>query len=178
MVARADVQGILGRDDVLVYTTPPLEEAVEVTGEISATLYASSSAEDTDWMVRVVDIAADGSAYQVVDGIARARYRRSRTAPAALTPGGVERYVISLWATSLVFEAGHRIGVIVSSSNFPKYDRHPNVFRDLRKTTKKDFVIARQTVWHSPERASVVHLPVIPVGRRREWIQNPMPVLI
>jgi putative CocE/NonD family hydrolase len=175
-MGRTNVTSLLGRRDTLLYTTPPLDEPVEVTGEIAATLYAASSASDTDWMLRVVDITPGGEALHVVDGIMRARYRHSRTAPAPLTPGAVERYDINLWATSLVFERGHQIGLVVSSSNFPKYDRHPNVYADLRRTTEADFVAALQTVHHSSRYPSAVHLPIIPASRERNWIANPMPL--
>ena len=175
-MGRTSVTSLLARKDVLVYTTPPLEEPVEVTGEISATLFAASSGTDTDWMLRLVDIAPDGEAFHVVDGIMRARYRHSRTAPTPLTPGAVERYDINLWATSLVFDRGHHIGVVISSSNFPKYDRHPNVYRDLRKTTEADFVTASQTIHHTAAYPSAVHLPIIPAANPRNWIANPMPL--
>jgi uncharacterized protein len=172
---RTAVTALLGRDDVLVYATPPLDEPVEVTGEISATLFAASSATDTDWMVRLVDLEPDGEAFHVVDGVVRARYRRSRTQPSPLTPEVVERYEVNLWATSLVFERGHRIAVVVSSSNFPKYDRHPNRYADLRKTTERDFVTATQTVHHSAQFPSAIHLPIIRPADHQRWIANPMP---
>lgn len=172
-MGRTDVTALLQRDDVLVYTTPPLDEALEVTGEISTSLYASSSAEDTDWMMRVVDIQPDGTALHVVDGIMRARYRTSRIHPSPLVPGTVERYEINLWATSLVFDRGHRIGVVISSSNFPKYDRHPNVYADLRKTTEADFVPATQRVYHTAEFPSAVHLPIVDASEHTSWIANP-----
>lgn len=174
-MGRNDVSALLTRSDVLVYSTPPLSEPVEVTGEVGATLYAATTAADTDWMVRLVDIQPDGRAFHVVDGISRARYRHSRTEPSPLTPGAVERYAINLWATSLVFAPGHRIGLVISSSNFPKYDRHPNVYADLRKTTERDFISATQTIHHSPEFPSAVHLPIVPMADHQNWISNPMP---
>ena len=174
-IGRNDVSGLLTRTDVLVYATPPLQEDVEVTGEISATLFAASSAEDTDFMARLVDIDADGRAWQVVDGIVRARYRRSRTAPEPLMRDQVERYEINLWATSLVFERGHRIGLVISSSNFPKYDRHPNVYANLWATTERDFVVATQSVFHSPDFPSAVHLPIVGISEHQDWIDNPLP---
>jgi putative CocE/NonD family hydrolase len=143
-MGRNPVSALLQRDDILVYTTPPLEEPVEITGEISATLFAASSATDTDWMLRLVDITPEGEAFQIVDGVVRARYRTSRTSPSPLTPGAVERYEVNLWATSLVLDRGHRLALVISSSNFPKYDRHPNLYADLCKTTKRDFVVATQ----------------------------------
>jgi putative CocE/NonD family hydrolase len=175
-MGRVAVTELLERDDVLVYATPPLSEPVEVTGEIRATLFAASSANDTDWMLRVVDVQPDGQALQVVDGVMRARYRHSRTRPTPIVPEQVERYDIDLWATSLVFDRGHRIAAVISSSNFPKYDRHPNRFADLRKTTEADFVTARQTVYHTAEYASAIHLPIVPISEHQRWIANPMPL--
>jgi putative CocE/NonD family hydrolase len=175
-MGRVAVTELLERDDVLVYATPPLTEPVEVTGEISATLFAASSANDTDWMVRLVDVQPDGQAFQVVDGVMRARYRHSRTQPAPLTTDRVEQYEINMWATSLVVDRGHRIAVVISSSNFPRYDRHPNVFADLRKTTEADFVPAIQTVYHSTEYPSAIHLPIVRISEHQRWIANPMPL--
>jgi len=175
-IGRVDVTALLKREDVRVYTTPPLENDVEVTGEMSATLYAASSAMDTDFMARVVDIDANGRAWQVVDGIMRARYRHSRTAPVPLMPGAVERYEINLWATSLVFERGHRIGLVVSSSNFPKYDRHPNVYANLWETAQRDFVVATQSVFHTREFPSAMHLPIVEIAEHQDWISNPSPL--
>jgi len=174
-MGRVPVTSLLERNDVLVYTTPALLEPLEITGEISATLFASSSADDTDWMLRLVDIAPDGEALHIVDGVMRARYRHSRTAPGPIAPGAVERYAVNLWATSLVLERGHRLGLVISSSNFPKYDRHPNRFADLRKITEADFVPATQTVYHSAEYPSAVHLPVVRTTEHQNWIENPMP---
>jgi putative CocE/NonD family hydrolase len=175
-MGRNAVTSLLERDNSLVYATPPLDEPLEVSGEIRATLYAASSASDTDWMLRLVDVQPDGQAFQVVDGVMRARYRHSRTQPAPLTAESVERYEIDLWATSLVFDRGHRIALVVSSSNFPKYDRHPNVYADLCKTTERDFVAARQTVYHSAEFPSAVHLPIVRISEHQRWIANPMPL--
>jgi putative CocE/NonD family hydrolase len=172
---RTRVTSLLDRSDALVYATEPLEEAVEVTGDISATLYAASSAEDTDFMLRLVDIDVAGDAWHVVDGIVRTRYRHSRVAPTPITPGEVERYDINLWATSLVFQRGHRIAVVVSSSNFPKYDRHPNVYADLSTTTQRDFRPARQTIQHSTAFPSAVHLPIVSIQEHQAWIPNPLP---
>src|SRR5581483_2992724 len=166
---------LLARTDVLVYTTPPLEEPLEVTGEIRATLYAASSATDTDWMVRLVDLTPEGAALHVADGVMRARYRHARTRPEPLQPRSVERYDLNLWATSRVFPAGHRIGVLISSSNFPKYDRHPNTYGNLWRTTERDFVRAQQTIHRSAQYPSAVHLPIVSTAEHQRWIPNPMP---
>jgi putative CocE/NonD family hydrolase len=163
------------RADVLVFTSAALTENVEVTGEVTATLYAASSAKDTDWWIKLVDVAANGKAYILASGVVRARYRHSRTEPEPLTPGKIERYEINMWATSNVFKKGHRIRIEVSSSNFPAADRNPNAFIDLSRATERDFVVASQTVYHDAERPSYVELPVIPQSRKREWIETPFP---
>jgi putative CocE/NonD family hydrolase len=174
-MGRNDVSTLLQRDDVLVYATAPLLEPIEITGEISATLFAASSATDTDWMLRLVDITPDGEAFHIVDGVMRARYRTSRTSPLPLTPGAVERYDVNLWATSLVLDRGHRLALVISSSNFPKYDRHPNTYADLRKTTEHDFLVATQVVHHTTMWPSAIHLPIIQIEDHQQWIPNPMP---
>ncbi len=115
-----------GREDVLVYSTPPLEREVEVTGPISVTLWAATSATDTDFTAKLVDVCEHGCAFNLTDGIIRARYRDSATIPALLEPDRVYRYSIDLWATSNVFKQGHRIRLEISSSNFPRFDRNTN----------------------------------------------------
>lgn len=163
------------RPDVLVYSTSELTEDVEVTGEVSATLYAASSARDTDWWMKLIDVAPDGKAYILSHGVVRARYRDSRTEPSPLTPGKIEKYSINMWATSNVFKKGHRIRVEVTSSNFPYADRNPNAFVDLTKATDKDFIVASQTVYHEGKYPSYVELPIIPQSRARTWIETPFP---
>jgi putative CocE/NonD family hydrolase len=155
-----DQSNVEKRDDVLVFTSEKLNNALEVTGPVSVLLYAASSAPDTDWTAKLIDVYPDGRPFNLCDGIIRARYRDSATKPALIVPGKVYRYEIDLWVTSNVFLPGHRIRVEISSSNFPRFDRNPNTghpFGDdaqLRKAT--------QTVYHSAERASHILLPVIP----------------
>ncbi len=172
---RNDFSAHLNRPDVRVYTTPPLTEPLEVTGAVRATIYAASSATDTDWTAKLLDVTPDGKNYHVAGGILRARYRNGRTPPRALTPGAVERYELDMWATSLVFQPGHRIRLVISSSDFPVHDRNPNAFVDLTRHTERDFVVARQTVHHGSAHPSAVHLPVIPASRERRWVANPLP---
>jgi putative CocE/NonD family hydrolase len=172
---RNDFSQHLQRPDVLVYTTPPLSQPLEVTGNVRATIYAASSATDTDWTAKLLDVTPDGKSYHVAGGILRARYRRSRTAPEPLTPGAVEPFDLDMWATSLVFRPGHRIRLVISSSDFPVHDRNPNAFVDLTRHTERDFVVANQTVHHSAQYPSAVHLPVIPAARERRWVSNPLP---
>ena len=149
------------RQDVLVYTTPVLEEALEVTGPIRVVLYAATSARDTDWTAKLVDVHPDGYAQNLQDGIVRARYRKGKAAPAELLePGRVYEYEIDLWATSNVFLPGHRLRVEISSSNFPRFDRNLNTGEDPMTSVRME--TARQTVMRSPEYPSHIVLPVIP----------------
>ena len=121
-----DQRAVEAREDVLVYTTPPLDQAVEVTGPVKLILHAASSAPDTDWTAKLVDVAPCGYARNLTDGILRARYRDSMREGTPITPGEVIEYEVDLWATSNTFLAGHRIRLEVSSSNFPRFDRNPN----------------------------------------------------
>ncbi len=170
---RVDQSSVEGRTDVLIYSTPRLTQDVEVTGEIKATLYAASSATDTDWHVKLVDVYPDGRAYNLADGIVRARYRHSRTAPQPLVPNAIESYEIDLWATSNVFKKGHRIRIEVASSDFWNVDRNPNAYIDLTRATERDFVIARQTIYHDALHPSRIDLPIVPTARPRNWIATP-----
>jgi putative CocE/NonD family hydrolase len=148
-----------GRADVLTYTTPPLAASVEVTGPVRVVLWAASSARDTDWTAKLVDVEPNGFARNLADGIVRARYRESRRAPALLEPQAIYEYEIELAATSNVFAAGHRIRLEISSSNFPRFDRNPNTVRPVAGDS--ELMPARQHV-HDREHPSRVTLPVIP----------------
>ena len=155
-----DQSEIEAREDVLVYSTPPLERAVEVTGPITVTLWATTSASDTDFTAKLVDVCEHGCAINLTDGIIRARYRDSSTAPALVDPGRVYRYTIDLWATSNVFKRGHRIRVEVSSSNFPRFDRNTNTGNLVSQDA--EFKPAMQTILHDSEHLSHVALPIVP----------------
>jgi hypothetical protein len=149
------------RDDVLVYTTPVLSEPVEVTGAITVKLFASTTARDTDWTAKLVDVHPDGYAQNIQDGIIRARYRQGKNEPASLLePGKVYEYDIDLWATSNVFLPWHRIRVEVSSSNFPRFDHNLNTGEDPVTGTRMEK--AQQTVYHSAQYSSYILLPIIP----------------
>lgn len=154
-----DQRCIESRHDVLVYSTPPLEQDLEVTGPVSVTLYASSSADDTDWTAKLVDISPGGYARNLADGIIRARYRESLTTPALLRPGDIYQYTIDLWATSNVFKAGNRIRLEISSSNFPRFARNLNTGGSLRDDGSS--VTAMQRVYHDGGHPSCITLPVI-----------------
>ncbi len=158
-----DQRAIESRADVLVYSTQPLAEAVEVSGPIRLTLYASSSAPDTDFTAKLVDAAPCGEARNLTDGIIRARYRQSRSQAKLLEPGRMYEYTIDLGATCNVFAAGHRIRLEISSSNFPRFDRNPNTGHDLFADAKTR--PALQTVMHRAGAASHLTLPVIPAHK-------------
>jgi hypothetical protein len=148
------------RDDVLVYSTAPLQADVEITGPVRMILYAVSTARDTDFTAKLVDVHPDGKAFNLCDGIIRARCRAGMDKPAWLEPGKVERYEIDLWVTSNLFRRGHRIRVQVSSSNFPRFDRNPNSGEPFGSAT--ELMAATQTILHDAEHPSQLILPVIP----------------
>jgi putative CocE/NonD family hydrolase len=152
------------RTDVLVYSTPALEQDTEVTGPIVVHLWAMSSAPDTDFVARLVDVHPDGYAQNLTDGIIRARYRdfHQDAVPTLIEPGEVYEYVIDLWATSNLFKRGHRIRLDVTSSNFPRWDRNPNTGHALGVDGENDLVVAHQTVLHDAAHPSFVVLPVVP----------------
>ncbi|HEV7128113.1 MAG TPA: CocE/NonD family hydrolase [Ktedonobacterales bacterium] len=155
-----DQRPVERRPDVLVYSTPPLETDVEVTGPIGVTLWAASSAPDTDFVARLVDVFPDGRAINLTDGILRARFRAGIDAPEALIePGRAYEYQIDLWATSNLFRAGHRIRVDITSSSFPRWDRNPNTGAPLGEGT--ELVTATQTILHDSDHPSRILLPLV-----------------
>jgi predicted acyl esterase len=156
----ADRRAVQQRLDVLVYTSAPLAEPLEVTGPVRLVLWIASSATDTDFTAAISDVHPDGTARALTDGIIRARYRSSRTTPELLTPGQPYELTIDVGATSNAFLPGHRIRLEVSSSNFPRYDRNPNTGAAFG--TDATTVVARQTVFHDATKPSRLILPVIP----------------
>lgn len=141
------------RHDVLVYSTALLENAIEVTGPIKVVLYVKTTAVNTDFTAKLVDVHPDGSAFNVSDGLLRKQY----SLPAAGDPEKVE---IDLWPTSMLFKAGHRIRVEISSSNYPRYDRNPNTGNFI--PSESNTVKANQTVFHGEQYPSHIYLPIIP----------------
>jgi uncharacterized protein len=148
------------REDVLVYTTPALAEDLEVTGPVKLILWAASSARDTDFTGKLVDVHPDRKAYNLCDGIVRAQYRNGAEKPTLLEPGQATRFEIDLWVTSNLFRRGRRIRLEVSSSNFPRFDRNPNSGKPFGTDT--ELLPARQTVFHDRDHPSHLVLPVIP----------------
>lgn len=155
-----DQAAIEQRSDVLVYSTPPLAEDTEITGPVTVDLYASSSAVDTDFTAKLVDVHPDGKAYNVSQGIIRARYRDSLEKATPLTPGEVTAFKIEMMPTSNVFKAAHRIRLEISSSNFPHYDRNLNTGEPIASGEKAKR--ATQTIYHEPQRLSRIVLPIMP----------------
>jgi putative CocE/NonD family hydrolase len=155
-----DQQEVENRSDVLAYTSAPLETDLEVTGPIEIKLWASSSAVDTDFTGKLVDVWPNGKAYNLVDGIVRARYRESVSEAKLIVPGKVYEYSIDLNATSIVFKAGHRIRVDISSSNFPLRDRNLNTGHPVGQDA--EIKVAVQTIYHDRPYPSHIVLPVIP----------------
>src|SRR5438270_309772 len=119
-----DQRPVEARGDVLVYSTPPLPQDLEVTGPVTIELYAKSSAVDTDFTGKLVDVWPNGFAQNLTEGILRTRYRDSQEAPELMNPGQTYKFAIDLWSTSNVFRPGHRLRVEISSSNFPRFDRN------------------------------------------------------
>jgi putative CocE/NonD family hydrolase len=146
------------REDVLVYTSAPLERDTEVIGDVSLTLWAVTSAPDTDWTAMLVDVHPDGSAYNVCDGILRACYRDSLEHVSPMQPGEAYQYRIDLGPTSMVFRQGHRLRLTVSSSNFPAYARNLNTGADHHEAVEP--CPALQTVLHDAAYPSYLLLPV------------------
>lgn len=163
-VGPRDQQQIEQRDDVLCYTTPSLPHPIEVTGPIELVLYIASSARDTDFTGKLVDVHPDGRAEILADGILRARYRESLSTPVLMEPGQIYELLLNLGATSNVFKAGHRIRLEVSSSNFPRFDRNTNTGGAVATETEKDFVQAINRIYHSRARPSHLILPIINRG--------------
>jgi putative CocE/NonD family hydrolase len=154
-----DQREVEARNDVLVYTSDPLEEPLEVTGTIEVTLYVSSDARDTDFTVKLVDVHPDGRAYNLDETIQRVRYREGYDRQVFMEPGEVYELVVSPMSTSASFGRGHRIRVEVSSSNFPRFARNLNT--GGRNHDESEGVVARNTVHHSAAHPSQIRLPVV-----------------
>jgi putative CocE/NonD family hydrolase len=148
------------RKDVLVYTSPPIPEELEVTGPVRVVLYISTSVNDTDFTAKLVDVFPDGRPLLVTDGIQRLRYRLSLNKPVFVKRDTAYQISVDAGVTSYVFAPGHRIRLEVSSSNFPRFDRNLNTTGPIADETK--IVKARQTVFHEAGYQSAIILPVIP----------------
>jgi len=155
-----DQRAVEERPDVLVYTSRPLRKDTEVTGPVRVVLYVASSAPDTDFTAKLVDVFPDGHARNLTDGILRLRYREGLERPLAGTPGQIYKITVDTGVTSNVFRKGHRIRLEISSSNFPRFDRNPNTGGPI--ADEKRLLKAQQPVYHDPAHPSHVLLPVLP----------------
>jgi len=159
----ADQRSFASRKDVLVYQTEPIKERIEVTGSPIVELYAASSAPDTDWFVRLIDVAPEGLARDAANGMVRARYRKGFTKAEFINPGEVVRYTIQMHPTSNAFLPGHRIRLDITSSDFPNYDRNHNTAAN--QNVDATLAVANQTIHLGAEHATRLILP---------WIPNPV----
>ncbi len=148
------------RDDVLVYSTPPMAQDMEVTGPVKLELFAKSSAVDTDFTAKLVDVWPDGFAQDLTEGIVRARYRDSQEKADLMNPGQVYKFTVDLWATSNVFKKGHVLRLEVSSSNFPRFDRNMNTGEEQASARK--YVSATNAIYHDVAHPSALILPIVP----------------
>jgi putative CocE/NonD family hydrolase len=157
----ADQRQVEYRNDVLVFTSGVLDHDLEVTGNVTATLFASSSVLDTDFTVKLVDVFPDGRAINLCDGIIRARYRNGYERVEFLEPDKVYEYMIDVGSTCNVFKVGHRLRVEIASSNFPMYDCNPGHGGDNAAATYADLRLATQYVFHDARYPSHISLPVV-----------------
>ncbi len=162
-----DQRPVEARQDVLVYTSPPLESPYTVLGSVYVTLFAASSAPDTDFVARLVDVHPDGRAMGVADGILRASARESYpvpgvikpVAPSPIEPGEVYEYAIDLWATGITFLAGHRLRVEITSSSHPRWERNLNTGESAVHSSRTE--VAHQTIFHDAAHPSRLTLTVV-----------------
>lgn len=163
-----DNRAVETRQDVLVYTSDVLAEGMEVTGPVKAVIYFSTDVPDTDITVKLLDVYPDGRAHNISHGIARARYRNSYAQPELLEAGKVYGLEVELFPTSNYFEAGHRIRIEVSSSDFPNFARNLNTAESSDTGTRMQ--VAHTKIHHSREYPSHIVLPVVPAGASRRWV--------
>jgi len=156
-----DQRTVAGRGDVLCYATPVLEDPVEVTGPVSLTLFVSSSAVDTDFTAKLVDVFPDGKAINLCDGILRTRYRNGLDHQKLMEPGTVYEITVDMIATANVFLPGHRIRLDISSSNFPRYDRNTNTGGVIAQESENQMIPAVNRIHHGPDYPSRLVLPII-----------------
>jgi uncharacterized protein len=149
------------RNEVLVYTSEILKDDVTVIGTVEVTLYGASTAVDTDFTAKLVDVHPDGRAINIVEGIIRARFRDSLEQTTLIEPGQVYEYKILVGSTANVFKAGHRLRVEISSSNFPTFDRNSNSGKRTVESSPADWVVATQTIFHDSRYPSHIVLPIV-----------------
>ncbi|MEO0108048.1 MAG: CocE/NonD family hydrolase [candidate division WOR-3 bacterium] len=156
-----DQRPIESRPDVLVYTTPVLTAPVTVAGRLKMVIHGSSDRRDTDWMVRLCDVYPDGRSILVTDGALMARHRHGLDREDLLTPGVPDTFEVDLWSTALVFNAGHRIRVSITSSNYPRFERNPNTGGPFRRNDTLNTLVATNVVYHTSSMPTQLLLPVV-----------------
>jgi uncharacterized protein len=155
-----DQTKVESRDDVLIYTTAAFAQDTEITGPVTLDLYASTSAVDTDFTAKLVDLWPNGFAQNLTEGILRLRYRNSQSRPELAKPGEIYHLTVDLWATSNVFLAGHKLRLEISSSNFPRFDRNLNTGEEQATATR--IKTATNTIYHDAAHPSALILPIVP----------------
>ena len=143
----------------MTFTSEPLVHDLLVSGAVSAHLSASSSAVDTDWVVRLCDVFPDGRSLNVVEGIQRARFRESASAPSLLQPGHIYDYTVRMSATEYLFRAGHRLRITVGSSSYPRWSRNLNVAAFPEQAV--EWTVARNAIHVDAAHPSWVELPIL-----------------
>lgn len=158
-----DYGAVETRPDVLVYTSEAMAEPTLVCGPLRVKLFAATSAVDTDWTARVLEVLPDGQTQRLSEGIVRARFREGNVAEKLLTPGQVYSYDIDVWSTCIELQKDRRVRLEISSSMFPRWDRNPNTGGRIDTETRS--VVAEQTVLHDRRHASYLLLPIVPARR-------------
>lgn len=158
-----DQRPVEARSDVLCYTTPPLEEDLDVVGDVRLTLFAESNASDGDFTAKLVDVAPDGTALACCEGIVRARWQGGGDVPRWFRSDTPRSFDIDLGATAVRFRAGHRIRLEVASANFPRFDRNPNTCAEPESAAPEDFSPARRTVRHDVAHPSRLTLRILEI---------------
>jgi putative CocE/NonD family hydrolase len=152
------------RPDILVYQSGPLAEPLTFAGPLSAVLYASSSAKDTDWFVRIMEVEPDAKIFVLAEGKIRARFRNGTKKSELLTPGEVYEYTLDLWQTGITIPKGNGLRVEVSSASFPMFSRNLNT--GGHNEVEVEYVTADQVIYHDAQRPSHIVLPVIPPAEK------------
>ena len=160
-----DQRPLAKRDDILSYTSEAFTQAMAIAGPVKMKLFAATNGLDTDWVVKLIDVAPDGFAFNICEGIMRARYRNGVDKPQLLKPNEVYEYDVDLVGTANVFLPGHRLRVDITSSHFPQFDRNPNTGEAFGTSAKVR--VAKQTIFHSAQRASHILLPVVPLPKSK-----------
>ena len=154
-----DRRDLAKREDVLIFETETLQEDLEITGDISLELFASSSAIDTDFTAAIVDVYPDGYSLLIQEGILRASHRNKNESPSHINPDEIYKFNVDLWSTSYIIPAGHKLRLEISSSNFPRFARNLNNGEPFGMSDK--LMIAEQAIYYGEQYPSRLLLPVM-----------------